>query len=126
MRDYGESVIIFLNEVRRTLLGCNAVLLESNHDVRMLENGGYPYPLKRRILSDTGHLSNENCSLFAKELVESGVTRIVLGHLSRENNTPILAYQTTKAALDIMGASEGKDYILKVAKPANDEKAMIL
>ena len=71
-----------------------------------------------------GHLSNDSCAEFAKELVENGTTRLILGHLSRENNEPLLAYQTTKAELDLSGALEGRDYILKVAKPVNDEGVM--
>ena len=112
--------------VRNALLGCDAILLESNHDVMMLQNGPYDYFLKRRILSREGHLSNDSCATFAKELFESGTTRFILGHLSKENNEPSLAYQTTKAELDILGATEGRDYILKVAKPVNDEGAMII
>jgi phosphoribosyl 1,2-cyclic phosphodiesterase len=114
------------DEVRRTLLGCDAVLLESNHDIMMLQNGPYDYNLKRRILSGVGHLSNDSCAEFAKELIENGTTRLILGHLSKENNEPSLAYQTTKAELDIIGATEGRDYILKVAKPVNDEGAMLI
>jgi phosphoribosyl 1,2-cyclic phosphodiesterase len=109
------------DEVRRTLLGCNAVLLESNHDLGMLRCSSYPYHLIRRIMSGVGHLSNDSCAEFAKELVENGTTRLILGHLSKENNQPLLAYQTTKAELDLIGAVEGRDYILKVAKPVNDE-----
>ena len=71
--------------------------------------------LKRRILSDRGHLSNIACSEFVSELVKNGTTRLVLGHLSKENNLPELAFQTTKAALDMAGAVQFRDYILKVA-----------
>ena len=109
------------DEVRRALLGCNAVLLESNHDLGMLRCSSYPYHVKRRIMSGVGHLSNDSCAEFAKQLVESGTTRLILGHLSKENNEPLLAYQTTKAELELMGAVEGRDYLLKVAKPVNDE-----
>lgn len=112
------------DEVRRTLLGCDAILLESNHDLGMLRCSSYPYHVKRRIMSGVGHLSNDSCAEFAKELVENGTTRLILGHLSRENNEPLLAYQTTKAELDLSGATEGRDYILKVAKPVNDEGVM--
>lgn len=108
-------------DVKKTVIGCDAVLLESNHDIRMLQNSSYPYHVIRRIMSGVGHLSNESCAEFAKELIESGTTRLILGHLSRENNLPSLAYQTTKAELDLIGAVEGRDYILKVAKPINDE-----
>lgn len=73
-----------------------------------------------------GHLSNDACASTAERLVSGGTTRIYLGHLSRENNMPALAYQTTCSALTMAGAKENSDYILKVAKPVCDEKAMIL
>lgn len=107
-------------EIRRSISGSDIVLLESNHDVGMLQNGPYPYPLKQRILSDFGHLSNEICSEAACDLVAGGTSKLILGHLSKENNIPSLAYQTTKSALDIMGAKENEDYILKVAADLND------
>ena len=106
---------IITDETRGAVKGCDLILAESNHDIGMLRNGSYPYMLKRRILSDVGHLSNVDCSKFVTELVENGTTRVVLGHLSKENNMPELAFQTTKAALDCAGAVNNKDYILKVA-----------
>jgi phosphoribosyl 1,2-cyclic phosphodiesterase len=112
--------------VKNALAGVDAVLLESNHDLGMLRCSSYPYHLKRRIMSGVGHLSNDSCAEFAKQLVESGTTRLILGHLSKENNEPVLAYQTTKAELDLIGAVEGRDYILKVAKPVNDEGVISL
>ncbi len=102
-------------ETRAAITGCDLVMLESNHDVRMLQNGAYPYPLKQRILSDRGHLSNEVCAEVAAELVENGTTRLVLAHLSKENNLPPLAFETTKAALTGAGAALGTDYLLSVA-----------
>ena len=83
----------------------------------MLRNGPYPYILKRRILSSQGHLSNDDCSEALKILVDSGTTRFVLGHLSKENNYPPLAYETAKSSLTEVGAVEGVDYILEVASP---------
>lgn len=59
-------------EVRTALWGCDLVMIESNHDIRMLENGPYPYVLKRRILASTGHLSNDACSLELPELIRRG------------------------------------------------------
>lgn len=103
------------NETNEAVKGCDLILAESNHDIGMLRNGPYPYMLKRRILSDVGHLSNIDCSKFVSELVENGTTRVILGHLSKENNIPELAFQTTKSALDCAGAVQFKDYILKVA-----------
>ena len=113
--DIGKITDTVMNAIH----GSDLVLLESNHDVGMLQNGPYPFFLKQRILSDRGHLSNENCSRTAVKLVESGTTRIVLGHLSKENNIPSLAYETTRSALTLAGAQEGLDYLLTVAGNLN-------
>lgn len=86
-------------EISDHLLGCKSVIIESNHDIKMLKNGSYPYILKQRILSDHGHLSNDACAEFLPKLVDSGTEKIVLAHLSGENNTPSLAYNTSAAAL---------------------------
>ena len=91
-------------EVRAGLLGADTVLIESNHDEEMLRYGPYPVHLKRRILSDHGHLSNDNCAALARELAESGTSRIILGHLSRENNTPERAMSASRQALVGLGA----------------------
>ncbi len=105
--------------VMNAIYGCDLVLLESNHDVGMLQNGPYPYFLKQRILSNHGHLSNENCAKTAVRLMESGTTRFILGHLSKENNIPSLAFETTHAAMTMAGARENIDYILSVAGDRN-------
>ena len=83
----------------------------------MLRNGSYPYLLKRRILSDVGHLSNIACGDFVTELVESGTTRLILGHLSKENNYPELAYETVRLEVE-MGDNpyKGDDFPMFVAK----------
>ena len=107
-------------EEKNALHGCDLVLLESNHDINMLKMGPYPFPLKQRILSDIGHLSNDNCSKFACELIESGTARLVLGHLSKENNIPSLAYETTNFALTEKGFKAEKDYSLTVAGDYNE------
>ncbi len=116
---------IITEEMKAAVMGCDLILAESNHDIGMLRNGIYPYMLKRRILSDVGHLSNIDCSKFITELVKNGTTRVVLGHLSKENNIPELAYQTSKAALDCAGAVQFKDYILKVAG-GNEAEMVVL
>lgn len=113
-------------EVLGNILGADLILLESNHDVNMLQCGGYPYMLQRRILGAKGHLSNDACAETAQKLIRNGATRIILGHLSRENNIPALAYRCTESALSEIGAKEGVDYLIRVAKPEWDEKAMIL
>lgn len=113
--DIGKMTDNIMNSVS----GSDLILLESNHDIGMLQNGPYPYFLKKRILSDHGHLSNEVCAETAIKLLESGTTNFVLGHLSKENNIPSLAYETTHAAMTMAGATEGKDYILSVALDNN-------
>ncbi len=110
--------------VMNAIYGCDLVLLESNHDVGMLQNGPYPYFLKQRILSNHGHLSNENCAKTAVRLMESGTTRFILGHLSKENNIPSLAFETTHAAMTMAGARENIDYILSVAGDRNPAVAL--
>ncbi len=107
--------------VEENLLGCDLVMLESNHDVGMLQNGPYPYYLKRRILSDCGHLSNEACAKMSARLIENGTTRLFLGHLSTENNFPELAFQSSLAAISQIGAVNGRDYILQVNAKENRE-----
>ena len=106
---------IMTDEVLNAISGSDLVLLESNHDVNMLRNGSYPYLLKRRILSELGHLSNDACAETAVKLIDSGTTRLVLGHLSHENNIPALAAETTRCALKSAGMSENSDYLLEVA-----------
>ena len=108
------------DEIMNNFKGCQLVMLESNHDVAMLQNGPYPYHLKRRILSPEGHLSNADCAKTAVELLKKGTTRFFLGHLSGENNFPDLAYQESYAALTQTGAVLSRDYLLEVNKKEND------
>ena len=100
-------------------LGADMAVIEANHDIGMLKSGPYPYFLKQRILSARGHLSNDDCGHFAARLVSSGTRKIVLAHLSRDNNTPGLAYKTVGGVLERMGAAVGKDVQLETA-PADD------
>lgn len=88
----------------RYLSGADVAVIEANHDETMLREGAYPPQLKRRILSDSGHLSNDNCALLARRLALGGTGTIVLAHLSRENNTPTKARETVAAALEGTGA----------------------
>ncbi len=118
---------VMTDTVRAAITGCETVLVESNHDVRMLENNPqYPYPLKKRILGERGHLSNEVCAETVCELVKNGTKHIFLGHLSEQNNLPALAYRVTASELEAQGAVENDDYTLQVAKPVWDEKAVRL
>ena len=111
--------------IHQAIEGSDLVYLESNHDINMLYSGGYPYPLKKRIASDKGHLSNEDCSAELPVLARAGTTRFVLGHLSAENNMPILARQSALQELGKYGIREGKDYLLSVAG-VNGLRSMVL
>lgn len=102
-------------EVEARICGVNAAVIEANHDVDMLKNGPYPYALKRRILEDNGHLSNFACAALAVRLFESGTKRLVLAHLSSENNTPSLAFKTVCAALAERGCAVGDKIAVSVA-----------
>ena len=85
--------------VESGLLGCEAVVIESNHDTDMLREGPYPYPLKQRIASRFGHLSNADCAALCVKLAAHGTSRFLLAHLSETNNLPDLALSEVGAAL---------------------------
>ena len=97
------------------LVGCKAVVLESNHDPLMLEGGRYPRMLKARIAGKNGHLSNDACAETVAALAYNGTEKIVLAHLSEENNTPELAFEASRELLAKRGIKEGDDVLLFVA-----------
>ena len=100
--------------LRQYAEGADLLFIESNHDIGMLRYGPYPYQLKQRILSEKGHLSNDACGELLKKLYVSGVRRAILAHLSHENNTEQIAYDTVRHALAEDGIAE-KDFFLTVA-----------
>ncbi len=103
-------------DAEKALLGCKTVLLESNYDEEMLrKNLNYPPDLKRRISGEFGHLSNAACADFALRLVKSGTRHIILGHLSRENNTPNTAKNCVEKYLSEHGFINERDYTLNIA-----------
>ena len=101
--------------VANTLKGCRSVILEANYDKEMLQNGSYPYILKKRILSNSGHLCNTDTAKLAAFLFENGTENIILGHLSNENNTPETAYETVLKGINDNGISLGDNTKLFVA-----------
>lgn len=109
------------DEIKIDLKNSNAVLLESNHDKMMLQNGPYPYYLKRRILSDVGHLSNDSCGELLPYLVNNGTKNIILSHLSAHNNLPDLAFQTSVSYLAREGMTCDKDFYLSIAPRENNK-----
>jgi phosphoribosyl 1,2-cyclic phosphodiesterase len=74
--------------VKEHLKGCSLLVLEANHDEKMLINGPYPWPIKQRIKSRAGHLSNEASKKLMKEVQHDGLKHVILAHLSETNNTP--------------------------------------
>ena len=93
--------------VRAALCGVDCAVIEANHDPELLRTGPYPVYLKRRIASDHGHLSNEGAGALAVYLAENGAQQLILGHLSRENNTPRTALETVSLALAAAGFQPG-------------------
>ena len=106
----------FDNRIIDQLAGCDSVLLEANHDINMLQVGPYPYALKMRILGKQGHLSNDSSASLIKEILHSDLQHIILGHLSKENNFPELAYQTVLYELEQTETWGTLDTRLMVAK----------
>jgi len=99
------------------LKGMDALLVEANHDVKMLQVGPYPYYLKQRILGERGHLSNENSGKLLCRILHDKLQAIVLGHLSKENNLAELAYETVRQEVE-QGENpyHGNDFPIQVAK----------
>ena len=83
------------------LQGVDALVLEANHDVRMLQTGPYPYMLKQRILGDRGHLSNDASGALLSRILHDNFKAVVLGHLSERNNLPELAYETVRLGIEM-------------------------
>ena len=111
--------------VRKAAAKSDFVVLESNHDIEMLKTGPYPYILKKRILSDRGHLSNEACAAELVELVKGGTLRLMLGHLSEQKNTPGIALRTSVCELERAGMKFNNDYTLDVAPAESTKKSVI-
>ena len=101
----------------KNLENLDAVLLEANHDIRMLQVGKYPYYLKQRILGDRGHLSNENAGRLLCRILHDNLKAVFLGHLSRENNYEELAYETVCSEVTLGdNPYRSRDFKIQVAK----------
>ncbi|WP_297638549.1 MBL fold metallo-hydrolase [uncultured Clostridium sp.] len=117
----------FTEEIKDNIKDSKIILLESNHDVNMLKYGPYPYNLKRRILSEVGHLSNDACGEALVELIKYDLGKeIFLGHLSGTNNHPDLAYQTVITTLQEKGISLGQDVNIAMASRHEPSKLIYL
>lgn len=95
----------------------DVLYLEANHDVNMLQVGPYPYYLKQRILGERGHLSNETAGKLLSRLLHDRMQAVVLGHLSKENNLPELAYESVRVEVTMSDTPyKGDDFPMYVAK----------
>lgn len=86
--------------IKKHISDSDLLLIESNHDEDMVLVGSYPWPLKRRVLGDHGHMSNDSAGNLLAEILKKGSEIVLLGHLSKENNFPELAYKTVENILN--------------------------
>jgi phosphoribosyl 1,2-cyclic phosphodiesterase len=106
--------------IRDALAAADLLVLEANHDLQKLWKGPYPWPLKKRVASDKGHLPNEETARLVSELAQDGHPRTVwLAHLSATNNTPALAYDTVAEPLDRDGCAHISIAVLARDKPSH-------
>lgn len=109
---------VYGDETVSAVASCRVVFIEANYDEDMLWNGPYPYPLKRRVSGNTGHLSNEQCAALLNGSKDSGVEYAVLSHLSKENNTPerALSFVSSKVPekikVTVAPRTERSDFII--------------
>ena len=112
---------IIEEELYEAVSDADMLVFEANHDVDMLMFGEYPYPLKRRIKGDRGHLSNDYAADVLSRILEERrerrekPLRIMLAHLSTNNNMPLFARQTVEDRLGKDGFRQGEDYLIEVA-----------
>ena len=95
--------------------GSDIYYMEANHDLEALKRGPYPYPLKLRVMSNMGHLSNDQSAEVLADALEGKEEKVFLGHLSETNNTPELSRLTVDNYLTSLGLDTKKDILLEVA-----------
>ena len=118
---------IYTEEIRDNIKDSEVILLESNHDVNMLKFGPYPYTLKRRILSEVGHLSNDDCGKAIVDLIRYKQNKkSILGHLSGTNNHPDLALETVLGVLRENNIQQNVDIDLTMANRHSPSEVIVL
>lgn len=121
--DLGESSEPLINNLQ----DLDAILLEANHDINMLQTGSYPYYLKQRIWGNKGHLSNEACGNLINNIISDRLQHIMLGHLSQENNYPALAFEAVRNEINFGNNKFCADDIdLKVASGTRPSSQIII
>ena len=125
----GEEVVRFClvtdcgkvtEEVLKYTRQADHLVIESNHDVEMLENGSYPHYLKLRVRGEGGHLSNDECADVLKQVYHQELKHVFLCHLSADNNTPDKAFQTASRAIREKGGIVGIDGVTLVSLPRTE------
>lgn len=117
---YDEYIVNHLKDL-------NTVYIEANHDVRMLEMGPYPYPLKKRILGNYGHLSNEASGRLLDKILNDNMKHVVLSHLSQENNLPDLAYEAVRLEVNMSDSKyNADDFDISIAKRYEPSDTLII
>jgi phosphoribosyl 1,2-cyclic phosphodiesterase len=125
----GEEVVRFClvtdcgkvtEEVLKYTRQADHLVIESNHDVEMLENGSYPHYLKLRVRGEGGHLSNDECADVLKQVSPQELKHVFLCHLSADNNTPDKAFQTASRAIREKGGIVGVDGVTLVSLPRTE------
>ena len=107
---------IFTESILYNVLESDVIVIEANHDTEVLRQGSYPYYLKKRILSEEGHLSNMQAAKALCKILETSSKKrcVLLAHLSDENNTPSLAENTVNTILAQNGYYTGSDLYVGV------------
>ncbi|RCW64523.1 MBL fold metallo-hydrolase [Saliterribacillus persicus] len=107
------------DRIKKTVEDADALIMESNHDVEMLRMGRYPWSVKRRILGDSGHVSNDDCAIALKDIIGNKTKRIYLAHLSKDNNMKELARMSVENGLKDYGFDIGRDLSIHDTDPKN-------
>ena len=128
----GQSKIVVATDlgivtptIESALTRADLMVLESNHDVNMLKNGPYPQFLKQRIISSKGHLSNWQAGQVLARIPHKTGTRVMLAHLSQQNNRPALAHQTVRDVLTNAGLAVGKEILLYPTFPERTASVVV-
>lgn len=114
------------DNMKNAIKGSSLYLIESNHDVQMLKEGSYPWHLKKRILSTRGHLSNMDAAKILTEVLSGNGEIVLLGHLSKDNNIPELAYDTVREHIEEYGLSVKDNITLDLTYREKAGKVYIL
>jgi len=112
--DLGHATTLVVERLR----GCHVLMVEANHDDRMLQGGPYPWHLKQRIGGRMGHLSNEEAALLIERVAEPECRAVILTHLSEKNNTPALARDAAARALQRAGQRRVEMRVAAATRPS--------